>query len=173
MKIHIETDRLILRDIEESDDEGIFALDSNPKVHQYLGNNPITTIDQAQEAIQYIRGQYERNGIGRWAVEEKATGEFVGWTGLKFEENLREFNYYDLGYRFRQEFWGKGIASETAALALKYGFETMGLEEIGGAADIRHVVSNHILQKVGLKFVDTFICDGDECNWYNLKKENY
>jgi len=172
-KIHIETDRLIIRDIEETDAVGMFKLDSDPEVHTFLGNNPISTIEQAKDIIEHVRKQYVKNGIGRWAIEDKATGDFIGWTGLKFEQGLRHFDYYDLGYRLRKEYWGKGIASETAAASLNYGFEKLNLKEIGGAADINHVVSNKILQKIGLKFVDRFAYDGAPHNWYNLTRSDW
>ena len=62
-----------------SDDAGILDLDSDPDVHRYLGGKPIKTIEEARSGINYICGQYERNGIGRWAVIEKATEDFIGW----------------------------------------------------------------------------------------------
>ena len=53
--------------------------------------------------ISFIRAQYVKNGIGRWAIIDKNTEDFIGWTGLKYEQNLRkEFNYYDLGYRLKK-----------------------------------------------------------------------
>ena len=64
--------------------------------------------------------QKAKNGMARLAIIEKETQEFIGWTGIKFEENLRFENYYDLGYRLKKKFWGKGIASETAKLSLKH-----------------------------------------------------
>ena len=164
MKIHVETDRLIMRDLETTDLEGMFLLDSDPDVHHFLGKKPITSKEQAMEAIEYVRGQYEKNGIGRWAVVDKKTNDFIGWSGLKYEVGLREFDYYDLGYRLRKEYWGKGIATETAIESLKYGFNTMGLEEIGGAAAIEHIASNTILQKVGLRFVELFDFEGEPHN---------
>jgi len=174
MKVHIETERLIIRDIEEYDVEGIFKLDSDPEVHEFLGKKPIKTMKEAEEVIAYIRGQYEKNGIGRWAVIDKKTKDFIGWTGLKYEEGLREdFSYYDIGYRLRKKYWGKGIATETAIESLKYGFEKLNLSEIGAAADINHIVSNKILKKVGLKFIDRFHYKNVAHNWYNLTKEQW
>ena len=173
MKIHVETDRLILRDIEEYDAKGIFKLDSDPDVHEFLGKTPIKTIEEARQIIEHIRNQYIKNGIGRWAIIDKKTEDFIGWTGLKYEEGLRSFNYYDLGYRLRKKYWGKGIATETAIASLKYGFEKLDLKEIGAAADVNHLVSNQILKKIGLKFIDTFHYDGEPHNWYKIEKSEW
>lgn len=171
MKIHVETDRLLLRDIEYSDIESIFALDSDPEVHRYLGNQPIKTLAQAEASIDYIRQQYEDNGIGRWAVIDKVTNEFMGWSGLKYETVLREeFNYYDLGYRLRREYWGRGVATESALASLRYGFTQMQLDEICAAADIENLASNHILQKVGLQWTERFTFEGTACHFYRLPK---
>ena len=89
MKIYIETERLILREIRDEDVQGMYELDADPMVHKYLGNRPISTIDEAKNVIKYIQKQYEENGIGRWAIIDKKTKDFIGWSGLKYETELR------------------------------------------------------------------------------------
>ena len=174
MTIHLQTKRFILREIEFTDVKDIFELDSDHDVHEFLGKKPIQTMDEAKGIIDYIRKQYVDYGIGRWAIIDKTNHAFVGWTGLKFETVLRnEFNYYDLGYRLKKKYWGKQIATETAVAVVDYGFRKLNLKQIGAAADVDHIVSNKILQKVGLKFVDNFTFQGSQCNWYNLKKEEW
>ncbi|MBI1223442.1 MAG: GNAT family N-acetyltransferase [Bacteroidetes bacterium] len=174
MKIHIETERLILRDLEMTDAEGMFQLDSDPEVHEFLGKKPIKTLEEAVEVIERVRKQYERNGIGRWAIIDRETGDFIGWAGLKYEEVLRkEFSYYDLGYRLRKDYWGKGIATESAMASLNYGFEKLHLSEIGAAAAVNHLVSNKILKKIGLNFIETFVYDEIPHNWYAIKKTEW
>ncbi len=174
MKVHIETERLILREIEEYDVTGIFELDSDADVHEFLGKKPIKTMKEAEQVISYIRNQYTTDGIGRWAIIDKETNDFIGWSGLKYEREVRtEFNYYDLGYRLRKKYWGKGIATETAIESLKYGFEKLNLKEISGAADINHLASNKILQKVGLKFIETFDFEDLPHHWYSLKRSEW
>ncbi|MDV7390491.1 GNAT family N-acetyltransferase, partial [Arthrospira platensis SPKY1] len=83
VKIFAETERLILREIMPSDIDGMFKLDSDPEVHKYLGNKPVTDRKQIINVINFIRKQYIDNGIGRWAIVDKKTNDFIGWTGLK------------------------------------------------------------------------------------------
>lgn len=174
MNTHIETDRFIIRDIELTDVKGMFKLDSDPEVHKYLGNKPIKTLKEAEEIIKFIRQQYISNGIGRWAVIDKSTNEFIGWTGLKLEEKIRaDTTYYDLGYRLIQKHWGKGIATETAIASLNYGFEKLDLKEICACADVNNLGSNKILSKIGLKFIETFIFEDTPVNWYKLTKKEW
>jgi [ribosomal protein S5]-alanine N-acetyltransferase len=165
------TTRFILRDLDEQDVEGMFALDNDPDVHTYLGNRPIRHREEAQAIIDAVRMQYRENGIGRWAIIDKATNEFVGWTGLKYEQSLRrDFRYYDLGYRLRKKYWGQGIATETALASLYYGFTKMNLSEIYAAAHIDHAASNRVLRKVGLTWQETFVYDGSVHNWYKVEQ---
>jgi len=174
MNVQIETERLIIRDIETRDVMGIFRLDSDPDVHEFLAKKPMQTIEQAEQIIDSIRDQYTKNGIGRWAIIDKKTEDFIGWTGLKYEKEVRkEFNYYDLAYSLRKKYWGKGIATETTIESLKYGFEKLGLNEIGAAADVNHLSSNKILKKIGLKFIDTFDYEGLPHHWYNISKNEW
>ncbi|WP_340156645.1 GNAT family N-acetyltransferase [uncultured Winogradskyella sp.] len=166
----IETKCLILRPITKDDAQDFFELDSNPKVHLFLGNKPVKTIEESEAMIANILEQYKTNGLGRLAIIEKLTNKFIGWAGLKYEENLRkEFNYYDLGYRLKEQFWGKGYATEAAFASLEYGFKDLKLKEIGAAADINHIASNTILKKIGLQPSGTFTYEDTLCNWYLLQ----
>ena len=174
MKVFVETERLHLREILESDIQNFFELDSDPEVHKYLGNNPVTEIKEVEGMIKNIRKQYTENGIGRWAIVNKINNEFIGWSGLKYEKQLRkDFNYYDLGYRLKRKFWGSGFATEAALASLKFGFGEFKLNEIFAAAHIENDASNKILQKVGLKFVETFEYEGEVCNWYKIEKADW
>ena len=173
MKIFAETNRFFLREIIEKDVNDLYELDADPEVHKYLGNHPVQSIDQSKEIIKHIRKQYQENGIGRWAIIDKSSKEFIGWTGLKYEQNVRAFNYYDLGYRLKRKYWGKGIATETAIASLKYGFTTLNLNEICAAAHIDNIASNIILTKTGLKFIEAFEFEDITWNWYQIKKSHW
>ncbi len=173
MNIYIETDRLIFRDIEESDVKGMYALDSDSQVHRYLGKKPIKSVDEAMQAIKYIRQQYSDNGIGRWAVIDKQSGDFMGWGGLKLEDIVRDFDYVDLGYRLRREYWGKGVGSEIAKESLKFGLNALNLDEICAAADVNNIGSNKILSRSGMKLTETFYFDGSKHNWYSINQSEW
>ena len=182
MEFYLETEKLILREIQESDVDGMFELDSNRNVHLYLGNKPITTKKEAEININFIKQQYKERGIGRFAVIEKSSGNFIGWSGLKLNSGEKEAlngvqNFIDIGYRFIPKYWRKGYGLESAITCLKYGFNTMKYNSIYGAADIKNIGSNKILQKIGLQFVNEFDYKHEQntvkVNWYELKKENY
>jgi ribosomal-protein-alanine N-acetyltransferase len=173
MKIHTETGRLILREFIPEDAAGIFELDTDPDVHAYLGNNPLTKIEQAEQVVAFIRKQYEENGIGRWAVIEKESGRFAGWAGLKWvtEPVNNRSEYYDLGFRFIKKYWGKGYATEAARASLAYGFDKLNLEEIFAIVDVRNEASIRVLEKAGMIKVEEFELEGDPHFFYRITRK--
>lgn len=158
------------RELQSSDDEAMFALDSDPEVHRYLGNNPLTNIEQSREYIKIVQEQYRTNGIARMAVILKETNEFIGWAGLKLEHNVNGHDrFYDVGYRFMQKYWGNGYASEAAKFFVDYGFKVLKLKKINACAVIENRGSRKALENAGLVFIETFDYHGGEiCAWYEL-----
>lgn len=175
MKRFVETTRFILRELVPEDVDAFFELDTDPEVLKYLGVKPLERKEQAMDIIQYVRRQYEENGIGRWAVEDKATGEFLGWAGLKFiKETINgQCDFYDVGYRLLRRHWGRGIASECAQASLAYGFEVLKAPEIYAYAHADNGASNRVLQKVGLRLVGTPEHEGMPLCWYKIEKAQW
>lgn len=171
MKIYAETKRLILRAVSEKDVAGFFELDSDASVHKYLGGNPIKNIEESRDVIKFIQNQYIENGIGRWSVVEKKSNTFIGWAGLKLikEEINNHINFYDLGYRIIQKYWGQGFATEAATSCLAYGFANMKLNEVYGMAKVHNFGSNHVLQKIGFKKIESFNFHGKIHNWFKIE----
>lgn len=168
----IETDRLYFREILESDDSCIFELDNDILVHQFLGNKPIKSIMEARKVIQFIRQQYAENGIGRLALIEKETNEFVGWGGFKLITNeVNGYqNYHDLGYRFIRRYWGRGYATESSKAAIEYGFSKLKISEIYAIADTRNVQSKKVLEKCGFECKEIFAYENIPHYWFELSK---
>lgn len=164
----IHTARCILRELQPSDAPGMFELDTDPLVHRYLGNQPISTMEQAADVIAFVRRQYVENGIGRWALIQRDSGAFMGWCGLKLntEPMNGHVNYYDLGYRLIPRFWGQGYASESGAAALAYGFSRLNPQTIYAAAHIDNVASNRVLTKLGFSQSGSFHYENELCYWY-------
>ena len=164
--IHVETDRLYLRDFEKKDAKALFEMDSIPEIHTYLERKPLTQLKQAEEVIEWLRFQYKEYGIGRWACFLKENDAFIGWCGLKIEKEFRLFTYNDLGYRFHPQFWGKGYGYESAFACMNYAFYQLGWKKLNATADVRNIASNKILQKLGFTQTEQFKHREDLCNWY-------
>nr|WP_314498008.1 GNAT family N-acetyltransferase [uncultured Chryseobacterium sp.] len=175
MDIYLETERLILRKFVKDDDERLFLLDSDPLVMKYIGIPPLTKPEDSQEVIRMIIQQYKDHGLGRLAVIEKESRLLIGWSGLKMHkaEINGHSNFFDLGYRFLPEVWGKGYASESAEASLEFGFNQFNAEVIYANAHSENIASNRILTKLGFENKSKFTEPDGICFWYELKKQNF
>ena len=168
MKKVIETDRLILRELDVNDSENFFYLNSDPEVLKYTGDLPFSSITAA-ESFLVNYSEYKKNGFGRWAVIFKETGSFIGWCGLK----LNEENLVDIGFRFFKKEWGKGFATESAKAVLDYGFNTLKLKEIIGRTSKDNVSSISVLEKLNMTFWKKDSFEGvKESVYYRIKKNH-
>jgi ribosomal-protein-alanine N-acetyltransferase len=176
MTLVLETERLLLRPLELSDAEDMFAMDSNPEVHKYLWQNPTQAIEESIKTIEYVRSQYEKNIIGRFATILKETGEFIGWTGIKYIDDDVEngnTNFYDYGYRLNEKHWNKGYATEASIAWLDYGFNQMNIKKMNAYTHHDNGPSNHILSKVGMTMMESYPDkDGVTWNWWLMENPN-
>ena len=174
MKKPIETERLLLREVIASDVDGMFELDSNPNVHIYIGGKAVTTIEQSAAYIENLQQQYKDFGTGRWAVILKETNEFLGWSGIKFitDEINNHKNFYEIGYRFIEKHWGKGYATEAGKAFIEYAFNNLKADAVYAYADAGNENSRKILEKLGLRYVNSFEYQEELEVWYELKNPN-
>ncbi|MBC6697623.1 GNAT family N-acetyltransferase [Hymenobacter puniceus] len=171
MTTFVETPRLLLRELQATDAPGMFALDSDPEVHRYLGNRPVQTLAQSQETIAFVQRQYQENGIGRWAVELKETGDFLGWAGLKLiREPLNgHVDFYEVGYRLLRRHWGHGYATEAARASVAYGFNVLQLPVLYAIADMQNLASRAVLTKAGFQHTGEFEHEGVLTAWLEAR----
>ena len=173
MNLVIETNRLLLRPLELSDAEAMYAMDKNPAVHKYLWQNPTKTIQESIQLIEYVQNQYKTYHIGRFATILKDTNEFIGWTGIKYVTDQPEngnINFYDYGYRLNENFWGKGYATEASIAWLDYVFNEMKIEKMNAYTHSENQASNHILKKIGMNLIEKYLDKSDIFwNWWQMK----
>ncbi len=143
----LETDRLRLRMFRESDLDNLAALFADPDVMRYVGNGEPVDRAEAEKALASIIAHWERHGFGRWAIEDKQTGEFVGYGGLR-----SLFGTPEVVYHFATRHWGKGFATETARASLRWGFEQRGFQQIVAIAKPGNAASIHVMEKLGMQF---------------------
>lgn len=173
MEILIETERLLIRELLQRDDEGMFEMDSDPEVHHYVEPETAKTIEDSKSTIEFIRNQYIENGIGRWAVIEKATNGFVGWLGFKLMKTVlnHHTDFMDFGYRFIKKNWGKGYATEGSKAVLEYGFKQLNYKSVYAMTSVDNLASRKVLEKVGFSFVGLFNYDSKEQKSWQKQNE--
>ncbi|MGY8919222.1 MAG: GNAT family N-acetyltransferase [Flavobacteriales bacterium] len=166
----IESKRLYLRRFKPSDYKLLFDLDSNLIVHKHLYNTPMKTISEAKKYISELLNQYDKYTVGRLIVFDKKDN-FIGWSGLKYNTSTinNKSNFYDIGYRLRPEYWGKGLATESSLAILDYYKNNKNIiNNIYAIVSTDNIASNQVLLKSGLKFITEFSLAGKSVNWYEL-----
>jgi len=149
LPIELETDRLLLRQWKTSDFIPFAEMNSDERVMEFFPS----TLSQPQSDEMATRCQalITERGWGFWALEEKSSGKFIGFTGLHIPTyDLPFMPCVEIGWRLDPEFWGKGLVTEAADAALKIGFEQLGLDEIVSFTVLENVKSRAVMARLGM-----------------------
>ena len=151
----LETARLRLRRFTMDDVDHLVELDSDPEVMRFLtGGRPTPSATVRDEHLPRLLARYDRHpGLGRWAAEDRTTGEFLGWFALDPAEDGTQA---ELGYRLRRAAWGRGLATEGSRALLRHAFETVGLRRVWAETMAVNRRSRSVMEKAGLRYVRTF-----------------
>jgi len=143
------TERLIMRQWRESDREPFAALNADPEVMRYF----LSTMTRAEcdAFVDLIAGLIDERGWGLWALEERSSGEFLGFTGLHAPSFDAHFTpAVEVGWRLARGAWGRGYASEAARAAVAYAFGELGLDEIVSFTVPDNTRSRAVMERIGM-----------------------
>lgn len=177
----ITTERLILRSWREEDKEPFARMNANPEVMRYFPKTQ--TRSESDAVVERFKAHQEKYGYCFWAVEEKQSGDFIGFVGIfnsPFEAHFTPC--VEIGWRLDPKFWGKGYATEAAHASLKYGFDEVGLDEIVALTTHNNKPSMAVMERIGMtrEKSDDFNHPGLDVSHplqphvlYRLRRENY
>jgi len=167
-KIVVQTDRLLLREFDESDAAAYYALGSDPVVTRYTGTGMLASLEHALRVLHANPlSDYKQHGFGRWACVLQETGKVIGFAGLK---RLDELGEVDIAFWLLPAYWGTGLATEAGRAVLQYGFERLFLERIIGLVDPQNAASIHVLEKLGMVRDGLITYHGEETLKYILRR---
>ncbi|HJD82367.1 GNAT family N-acetyltransferase [Kitasatospora aureofaciens] len=150
--VTIETPRLVLRRWRQEDVPAMAAVNADPEVMRWIGDGRVQTPEETRRAVERIERTWDTEGFGLFAVELRETGELAGFTGLAVPLFLPEvLPAVEIGWRLGRSFWGRGIATEAATAALRFGFEACGRDRIISIARIGNTASERVMAKLGLR----------------------
>ena len=168
-RVIAETDRLLLRELTPEDAFHFYSLNEDPEVLKFTGDDPFVDLAEATRFLEQYK-PYALYGMGRWAVIEKITNEWLGWCGLKFHPDGQ---WVDLGFRFYRRFWGMGYATESSMASLKYGFEKLNVKAIIGRARVENLASIRVLQKVGMRPEGAQVSEGKDWHRFSITRNDF
>ena len=145
----ILTDRLMLRRW-RGDDRAPFAkMNADPRVMEFFVQ--VLDRDTSDALVEKFEVHFEAHGFGFWALEDRASGAFAGFTGLQLMEFEAPFTpCVEVGWRLPFAFWGRGLASEAARAAIAYGFESLRLPEIVACTAFCNMRSQRVMERIGM-----------------------
>jgi RimJ/RimL family protein N-acetyltransferase len=146
----IQTSRLLLRQWRASDFASFAAINADPEVMRYFPA-PLT---QAESDLMATRCHdlIEERGWGFWVAEELASSQFIGFIGLHIPAATIPCSpCVEVGWRLTKTQWGKGLATEGARAAIKFGFEQLSFSEIVSFTSIQNTRSEAVMQRLGMR----------------------
>lgn len=151
----IETERLILRQWEESDYLPFIGMGFDPEVMKYFPK--CLTQEESINFIKAVTSIIDENKWGFWAVELKESQEFIGFIGLLNQPIQFDFSpCIEIGWRLAKDFWGQGYATEGAKAALEYAFNTLNLDKVVSFTPSVNKPSESVMKKLGMQKVKEF-----------------
>lgn len=138
----LQTERLVLRRLDQNDLKDIIAWEYLPGVQN--------TEAEAQEFLNYCFREYREGGVGPWGIQLKESGVIVGNCGFPhiiFKNHCGEVNYY-----VAPQYRGRGLAPEALKALLEFGFQRVGLTRIQARCEQDNLSSERVMQKAGMRF---------------------
>lgn len=143
----LETERLFLKKVEESDAEQFFDILSRDEVTIYYGMDSLVHPEEAVEMIRAFHTRFTMKHGMRWAIHFKETNEFIGTIGLN---NLNLYSKKaEIGYELHPDYWRRQLMQEAIRSVLSYAFAELGLYRIGAVTFPENSSSNRLLEKLG------------------------
>ena len=145
----LETERLILRRMEQADIDFVFRHFSNPKIAQYLMDEPpVTELAQAQEIIQFYL-ESTGKAYNRWVMVRKSDQQPIGTVG--FHKWAKRYFRAEIGYDLSPDFWGQGYMIEALKAVIANGFGRMRLNRIEALIYIDNDLSIQLVERLNFK----------------------
>lgn len=181
---YLATERLTLRPFSADEADLLIELDSDPEVMRYLSGGEPTPPEVVRERDlpSLLRGYDRWDGrFGVFAAHEKDSGAFVGWFCLRPEPG-GPTDEVELGYRLRQDAWGKGYATEGSRALLDKAFTELDVRVVWGATMFLNRASQKVMEKVDMTVAekldtpdDMLMVEGSELGGfrYEITKETW
>ena len=161
----LETARLRLRRVAERDVDVLTAMFGDPCYMRFMGDSKLADRAAAWRAIAGALGHWAIRGYGFFAVEEKATGRFIGWSGLL---NPEGWPGIEIAWGIAPDRWGQGFATEAATAVRHYAADTLHLTRLISLIHPENVASIRVAKKIGERFLRTIEFQGKEVRLYQV-----
>ncbi|GAB4579405.1 MAG: GNAT family N-acetyltransferase [Anaerolineales bacterium] len=147
--IPLQTERLVIRHLTDSDVKALFDIRSNSEVMRYWSSPPITELEQAQNIITRSQEGDEAGEFLQLGIERRMDGVLIGTCTL-FSFHLPS-RRAEIGYVLGRPYWGQGYMHEALQRLVQYAFENLDLNRLEADIDPRNAASAKTLQRLGFR----------------------
>ena len=170
----LETSRLILLPFALTDLDFLHGLWTEPLVRRYLWDDLVIGREQAQAIIEASQESFAEHGFGFWRIALIESEASIGFCGLRHFSNTQTGgNRVEILYGLTPTQWGKGLAAEATQAVLRFGFESLHLEQIYAGADTPNVASFRVMERLGMQFDHTTELNGLVARYYVIVRAAY
>jgi len=166
----LETERLILTPWRPADWAELRPIATDPEVMRHINGGVPWSDEAIQQFVDRQATLFAARGLCRWRLIEKPSGTMIGFCGVGA---WRDNPDLEIGWWLARRFWGRGLATEAATIALRDAFERVRLDRVISIARPANVASTRIMEKLGLKFHRAFEADGVPLVEYALDRAAY
>lgn len=153
--VMIETERLIIREMAQSDQEALCRILCDEEVMRAAYESAFTP-EEAQNWLNRHLRRYEQYGFGLWAVVLKETNEMIGQCGLTWQ-HWREKEILEVGYLFQKAYWHKGYAAEAAVACKEYAFSVLHADRVYSIVRDTNAAAQRVAVRNGMKLIDNAV----------------
>lgn len=168
--MEIETERLLLRRFTPEDAGALYRIVSAPEFRTYLPPQFSPTPEGVAAGVGRMLAHWQERGYGQWALSPKNSRELLGYCGLRMLADTEEV---EILYGIDRPHWGRGLVTEAAKAALRFGFEEAKLERIIALAHPANKGTRRVMEKAGLRYEKQAVYFDMECAYYALDREQY
>lgn len=145
-----ETARLRLREWDDEDEARFYEVMNRPEVMRHLGG--VQLPEEWRAAYQRLRGFQDEHGHTFWIVEDRETGDILGFCGIKRVNapGTTMTGQHEVGWRLRPEAWGKGIAKEAAVASLDLAFGRHSAPHVIAMTVPANIPSQALMERLGM-----------------------
>jgi RimJ/RimL family protein N-acetyltransferase len=145
----LDTPRLELRPLVETDVPALFAIYSNPEAMRYWSRGPMTDIKEAADLLDEIDRLCGAGTLYEWGIARREDDRVIGTCTLHRIE--RDHRRAEIGYILHRDFWGRGLAHEALVALVGHAFGAMALHRLEADIDPRNAASIRLVERLGFK----------------------
>jgi [ribosomal protein S5]-alanine N-acetyltransferase len=151
----LSTPRLTMREFTSDDLHALHHILNDREVMRYFPNPEPPSLERVKKMLANFQREYTEQHCSFWALEKRedspgTSKTLLGWCGLGY---LPKTNENEVAYLLGKAHWGKGYATEAARACIHYGFKVHGFSEIIGLVLLGNQASQHVLEKIGLRYI--------------------